>query len=238
VEEVAIACRRLDNFQLLIGHGSGSFGHVPARRYNTRQGVRTAAEWRGFVEVWMAAADLDRLVIEAFASTGLPVMSFPPSASLISDGGQVKAWDLTPIEMALQAGVIPVIYGDVIFDRQRGGTIFSTEDLFDHLARRLRPRRILLASLEEGVWADYPQCTQLVEEITPENIAQVAPAIGGSAGTDVTGGMLSKVQQSLRLVQAIAGLQVRIFSGATPGMVERALAGEPVGTLIHAPRSN
>lgn len=232
--EVAAARQRLPGLTLLLGHGSGSFGHVPARRYNTRQGVRTPQEWQGFVEVWREAAALDRLVVDAFATAGLPVIAFPASASLTARDGQVDAWDLSPLQSALQAGVLPVVFGDVVFDLKRGGTIFSTEDLFDHLARQLRPGRILLAGLEAGVWADYPHCTKLVGEITPENLAQIVPALGGSAGTDVTGGMLSKVQQSLALAQAVPGLQVRIFSGETPGMVERALAGEPVGTLIHS----
>jgi isopentenyl phosphate kinase len=232
--EVAEAKRHREDLKLLIGHGSGSYGHVPARRYKTRQGVQTQAEWLGFVEVWREAAALDRLVIDALSEVDLPVISFPPSASLVARDGQVEAWDLSPIEMALQAGIIPVVFGDVIFDLRRGGTIFSTEDLFDYLARWLGPRRILLAGLEAGVWADYPRCTELVSEITPENLAQVAPALSGSTATDVTGGMLSKVEQSLRLAQAIPGLEVWIFSGKIPGMVERALAGEPVGTLIHA----
>jgi isopentenyl phosphate kinase len=233
-EEVASASRREDGLQLLVGHGSGSFGHVPAHRYNTMEGVRSQAGWRGFVEVWREAAALDHLVIDAFSRAGLPVMAFPPSASLIARDRQVEAWDLSPIALAIQAGIIPVVYGDVIFDLQRGGTIFSTEDLFDHVAHQLRPRRILLAGQEQGVWADYPSCTDLVGEITPENLAQVAPSLGASAATDVTGGMLTKVEHSLRLTQAIPGLQVRIFSGATPGLVEKALTGEPVGTLIHA----
>jgi isopentenyl phosphate kinase len=232
--EVAAARRGSAGMRLLLGHGSGSFGHVPARRYQTRQGVRSAQEWQGFVEVWREAAALNRLVVDAFSDAGLPAMAFPPSAGLTARDGLVETWNLAPLEAALQAGLLPVVYGDVVFDQERGGTIFSTEDLFDHLARRLRPGRILLAGLEAGVWADYPRCTELVAEITPENLAQIAPALGGSAGTDVTGGMLSKVQQSLTLAQAVPGLQVRIFSGEAHGMLERALAGEPVGTLIHA----
>ncbi len=232
--EIATACRRFPELKLLLGHGSGSFGHVPARRHRTRQGVHSAQDWQGFVEVWREAAALDHWVVDALARAGLPAMAFPPSASLIARDGQVEAWNLAPILSALQSGLLPVVYGDVVFDRVRGGTIFSTEDLFDHLARQLQPRRILLAGLEQGVWADYPSCTELVEEIRPEGLAQVAPSLGGSAATDVTGGMLSKVQQSLALVQAIPGLQVRIFSGETAGNVERALAGEPVGTLIQA----
>jgi isopentenyl phosphate kinase len=236
-QEAAAARRRFPELKLLLGHGSGSYGHMPARRHGTRLGVRTPEEWLGFVEVWREAAALDRLVVEALAAAGLPAMAFPPSASLVAEDGRVARWDISPLEAALRAGLLPVVFGDVVFDRVRGGTIFSTEDLFDHLARQLQPGRILLAGLEAGVWADYPRCTRLVGEITPQNLGEVAPALGGSAAIDVTGGMLSKVQQSLELVQAVPGLQVRIFSGAEPGMVERALEGEAVGTLIHAGRA-
>jgi isopentenyl phosphate kinase len=231
--EVAAARQRFPGLRLLLGHGSGSFGHVPARRYHTRQGVHTPQEWQGFLEVWREAVALNHLVVEGFSEAGLPVLAFPPSAGLSAVDGEVESWDLAPLESALQAGLLPVVYGDVVFDRVRGGTIFSTEDLFVYLAPRLRPERILLAGLEPGVWGDYPRCSRLVNEITSENLEQVATALGGSAATDVTGGMASKVRQSLRLVQAVPGLQVRIFSGETPGTLTQALAGEPVGTLIH-----
>ena len=93
--------------------------------------------------------------------------------------------------------------------------------------------RILLAGLEPGVWADYPACTRLVEEITPGNLEAVAPGLGGSAATDVTGGMASKVKQMLDLVKQIEGLEVLVFSGEKVGAVREALLGEKNGTRIH-----
>jgi isopentenyl phosphate kinase len=114
----------------------------------------------------------------------------------------------------------------------RGGTILSTEDLFEHLARHLHPERILLAGIEEGVWADFPACTRLIPEITPQNIPEVAPALGGSTATDVTGGMASKVKQSLALVQEIPGLEIGIFSGQKPGLLKNALLGATAGTRL------
>jgi isopentenyl phosphate kinase len=71
-----------------------------------------------------------------------------------------------------------------------------------------------------------------VEGITLSNLPDVAPSIGVSAATDVTGGMASKVQQSLELVQAVPGLEVLIFSGEEPGLVREALLGRRVGTII------
>jgi isopentenyl phosphate kinase len=147
----------------------------------------------------------------------------------------VTDWTLDPIRNALKAGLLPVVYGDVAFDRTRGGTILSTEDLFDYLARQLRPRRILLAGLEPGVWADYPERKRIIPEITSANIGEVLPAVKAADAVDVTGGMASKVAQSLELVEAIAGLDVLIFSGAESGALRRALSGEKVGTVIKRP---
>lgn len=230
--EIAAALGRAPDLRLVLGHGSGSFGHIPARRYGTRQGVRTQVEWQGFVEVWREAAELNRLVMDALTAAGLPAIVFPPSSGVSARDGQVAYWDLAPMRAALEARLLPVVYGDVVFDARRGGTILSTEDLFAHLALELRPVRISLAGLEPGVWADYPASTRLIEEIRPETLAAVAPGIAGSAATDVTGGMFSKVQQSLDLARQIPELQVLIFSGETPGAVERALGGESIGTLV------
>ncbi len=230
--EIHAAVQQDPELHLIIGNGAGSFGHVPAKKYGTRQGVHTRAEWRGFAEVWREAAALNRLVTNALHSARLPAIAFPPSAAVTACDGQVAAWDLTPLQAALQAGLLPVIHGDVIFDTRRGGTILSTEDLFEHLARQLRPARILLAGLEDGVWADFPACTRLIPEITPGNIARVSPALGASHGADVTGGMASKVQQSLALVQELPGLQIQIFSGERSGWVKDALLGAATGTIV------
>jgi isopentenyl phosphate kinase len=234
-EEIANVHSQGKDLELVIGNGAGSFAHVPAKKYGTRQGVHTPEEWHGFAEVWREAAALNSVVTGALQDAGLPAIAIHPSSALISNDGRVAAWDLAPLQAALRAGLVPVVHGDVIFDITRGGTILSTEDLFEHLARQLHPQRILLAGLEEGVWADYPACTQLITEITPKNLGKIAPSLGGSNATDVTGGMHSKVQQSLALAREIPGLEIFIFSGEQPGAVQRALEGLRVGTRVYAP---
>lgn len=230
--EIATALRENPRLSLILGHGSGSFGHVPAKKHGTRLGVWTPEQWLGFVEVWREAAALNHLVMDAMHESGLPVVAFPPSASLVGEDGKLASWDLSPLKAALKAGLVPVVYGDVVFDTIRGGTIFSTEDLFNHLGRQLKPSRLLLAGIEAGVWADYPKCTRLIERITPQNLEEVLPALRGSAATDVTGGMYSKVIEMLGLVQAVPGLEAFIFSGSWDGNVQKALMGERVGTHI------
>ncbi len=232
--EIAQARLQDPSTQIVLGHGSGSFGHVPGSKYKTRRGVRTAEEWNGFVEVWREAADLNHLLLEALAKASLPAVAFPPSAMVIAHQGRVASWNLEPLRRALDHDLLPVVYGDVVFDTTLGGTILSTEDLFSYLVEQMEPERLLLAGIEPGVWADFPHNTRLLPEITPESFAQIEAGLGGSMATDVTGGMADKVRQALALVKAFPGLQASIFSGEMAGNVRRELLGECVGTEIHS----
>ena len=231
-EEIAAALEDSQGLRLLLGHGSGSFGHISAKKYRTREGVHTPREWQGFAEVWFDASTLNRMVVEALHNAGVPVISFPPGGGITSQAGEIETWNTLPLQNALLHGLVPVVYGDVVFDEKLGGTILSTENIFAHLARELHPQRILLAGIDEGVWADYPVCEKLVGEITPDNVADVKRGLSGSAATDVTGGMASKVEEMLALTEEIQGLEVCIFSGAVAQNVERVLRGEYLGTRI------
>lgn len=222
---------------VLLGHGSGSFGHAAARKYGTRAGLRDAESWRGFAAVSVAAARLNRLVADALHEAGLPVFSVLPSASARCQDGALRYLDTRPIRAALRNGIVPLVMGDVALDDARGVTIVSTEEVFAYLVDEfaddpdLRVTRVLLAGETEGVYAGS-DTGQVIPRITPANWESLRAGVGGSRGADVTGGMASKVQDMLRLVSAHPGLTACIFSGLAEGNVARALAGEPVGTLI------
>jgi isopentenyl phosphate kinase len=230
--EIAEARAANPALRILLGHGSGSYGHTAARKYGTRQGVHNPQGWAGFAEVWREARALDQIVIDALVQAGLPCLAFPPSAFMLLQDGKVAAMEWHPLAAALDHGLVPVVQGDVAFDTVRGGTILSTEDVFVALAPLLKPRRILLAGVEPGVWADYPACTHLVKTITPGWVDTTSEALAGSASVDVTGGMREKVLLMLELARALPGLETGIFSGMEPGSVRRALVENTPGTLI------
>jgi len=231
--EIASSLEENADLQLVLGHGSGSFGHAAASLHATRLGVSTPEAWRGFAEVWYQAAALNRLVVEALHRAHLPVVTFSPAACVTAHDGKVFIWDSHPIQAALSNGLLPIIHGDVAFDEILGGTILSTEDLFAHLADQLHPQRILLAGREAGVWADFPSREHLLGQITPNNISQLTPGLGTAAGIDVTGGMHSKVTGMLALLEEIPDLEILIFSGEQPGNLRHALRGENPGTRLH-----
>ena len=243
--QIATTLQTQLNLRLVIGHGAGSFGHVAASEYKTRDGYPRPSPlahrerdqneenyWEGFAEVWYQASTLNRYVMKALHKANVRAISLPPSSSVIASEGKVSVWETTPIRMALSSRMVPVIFGDVVFDEIRGGTILSTEDLFMHLARALSPERILLAGLESAVWQDFPARTKKIEKITPNTFDQISSGIGKAEGADVTGGMESKVKQMLELIENNHELTIQIFSGTEPGNIVRALTGETLGTVI------
>jgi len=229
--EVRQAIDEAPDLRLLIGHGSGSFGHWAARPYGTRQGVHIATQWHGYAEVAAAAARLNRIVTDRFLDAGVPVLSLQPSASARCDDGVLKHLDTRPIRAALDQGLVPLVYGDVALDAARGGTIISTEDIFLYLADELRPARILLLGEVPGV-LDHDDA--LIPHITPADLPALRAVLSGSGGVDVTGGMADKVTRMVELVQRQPETSVHILSGAEPGLLVRALldAALRVGTRI------
>jgi isopentenyl phosphate kinase len=231
-QELTAAYPELGDTGLIIGHGSGSFGHVAARQYRTIEGVQTQDEWRGFAHVARAAAELNHLLTTSLASAGLPVISISPSASGLARDGRLTHLAVEPLQTLCSHGIVPVVHGDVCLDEKRGGTIVSTEAVFFFLARHLHVTRIFLLGEVDGV---YDQEGRIIDVITPETLPRVEAALGASRGVDVTGGMDTKVRDMVALVTDLPHLAVRIFSGLQPGLLRETLLGSAApGTLIAA----
>jgi isopentenyl phosphate kinase len=231
--ELHSALRQKPDLQVLLGHGSGSFGHVSASKYHTREGVASPEQWQGFLEVWRDAKLLNEIVMKELAKAEVPAIAFSPVAQAITEARRVMEWNPIHIQSALQNHLVPVIYGDVIFDKTIGGTILSTEEQFEYLAAALKPDRILIAGLEQGVWKDFPDRTEIFPEISSANFHDVEQDLHQSENPDVTGGMHSKVINMLNLVKAGHCHEVCIFSAIEPGRLLAALNGSCSGTRIH-----
>ena len=216
--------------KLVLGHGSGSFGHHAAAKYQTRDGVSNRDEWHGFAEVWHSARKLNQIVLETGRQTGLDLIAFPPSSNILLENKKLKSWNLEPLKMALQNNLIPLIYGDVVFDEKLGGTILSTEELFAHLAKELKPARILLAGKEAAVFADFPKNQSPIHHIDKD--AKLEASLQTSQNQDVTGGMRAKVEEMQALCRAIPGIQIEIFHAEAKNDLHNALIGRHTGTII------
>lgn len=218
--------------QLVLGHGSGSFGHTYARRYNVHRGVPPGGDWHGFAYTAGAALRLNRIVVDALLAAGVPALSLQPSTTLRSSGGTLQSWDTATVALALKRGLVPVVHGDVAFDGTQGAAIISTEHLLVALAGEaaLRPDRVILVG-ESGVYTADPRsdpAAKRIPHIDGNNIASVLQGTGDSHGVDVTGGMRAKVELMWRLVSEHPGMTVQLI-GTAPGLLQRALCDQAAG---------
>lgn len=220
----------IPDVRIVIGHGSGSFGHVEARKHNTVKGVYTAEERQGFGQVGAVAAELSLLVQKEFLAAGLPTLRFQPSSTLVSRGGRIESFDSRALSLALDQRFIPLIHGDIALDRRIGGTIVSTESIFAHLVQPMGVDQIILLGEVAGV---LNQNGELVPQITPGSLASVESALEGSQGVDVTGGMSQKVKTMIDLVRMHPSLNVIIADGRRDYVLQDLLIeGCHIGTRI------
>ncbi len=231
-DELQQARAQAPHLRILLGHGSGSFGHAAAARHGTRRGVSGPAGWLGFAEVADAAARLNRIVVGRLLTAGVPVWSIQPSASALCQDGRLMEWQSDTIELAFERGLVPLVYGDTLLDTVCGGTIASTEELFGWLLPRLTPGRVVLAGIVDGVYDSDPLLNPNAARlpvITPATLPDYSARLGGSHGVDVTGGMLSKVSEMCRLVAAHPQTEVCLVSGLRTGAVIEAVLGSDAG---------
>jgi isopentenyl phosphate kinase len=218
--------------RILVGHGSGSFGHAAAKEHNFQQGLRNESLRKGFQKVWFAAHRLHHIVLSAGQELGLSFLSFPASSGATANNGQITAWSIEGIQTALSQDYLPLIYGDAVMDCALGGMILSTEVQFSYLVPYLKPKRIFLLGLEAGVYSDFPARQKIISKINANE--RLNDRIGPSEFTDVTGGMLDKVTKMQAICRQYPGLLVHILSGNEPDALVRAYAGCSIGTQISA----
>jgi undecaprenyl diphosphate synthase len=221
--------------QLVVGHGAGSFAHVPAKKYGTKDGFTDGSGLYGAAEVADTAAQLNRIVVAALLKAGVPAFTISPSAIMGAENQELSWLDTRSVEHTLMQGFLPVLYGDVVLDSGQGATIFSTERVLGYMGLALKEKgyqvkQVIHCGQTNGV---YDAQGQTIELITPKTIKKHLRTLTGSHGADVTGGMIHKVEETLNLAeQGIPGL---IIDGIEHGSLSAAIRGEPVvGTRVEA----
>ncbi|MGV8025071.1 MAG: isopentenyl phosphate kinase [Anaerolineaceae bacterium] len=232
VQEIKQAQLNDPELRIILGHGSGSFGHPPAKKYQTRLGVQSEKDWHGFIEVRQQADALHRIVMDELWKAGLDAISFPPSAAATTHNHTEIQWDIEPIKNALNHELLPVVFGDVVFDSQIGGTILSTEEILAYLCLHLPIEKALIASIEKGVWKHAEDTENIFPILTPAEFHEHETSIGNSHAPDVTGGMRSKVEILFSIIKKHPSIQVSIFCGTEKGNLLKALGGVKIGTLL------
>lgn len=199
LREIHRACEE-SNFDVIIGHGSGSFGHVVAHRYQVNHGLINDQSRIGASLTIKAAHDLDQIVIGVGTMIDMPLFPFAASSFSIANDERITDGFVGGIAKAIELGFIPVIFGDVMIDTKQGVSIASTEEIFRFVAGELKPTRVVFGTDVDGLYDKNPienHDAQLVRKIDVSGDAEQMElslmGAGGAKKTDVTGGMKSKI---------------------------------------------
>ena len=138
------------------------------------------------------------------------------------------------LKNALKLGLIPVLYGDAVFDVEKGFAILSGDQIAAALAIKLDAERIIMGIDVDGLYDSDPKrnpSAQLITDLRLKDLTKFIGNISGSRAPDVTGGMLGKILEIKVAVEH--GVEALIINALSPDNVYKALKGEEVvGTRI------
>lgn len=232
VLQIKRALRQSPELQIIIGNGAGSFAHAAAKGYATT-GITSSTHIRAFSRIHAAAAQLNRIVVQTFIEEGINAVSFAPSSLIRSANRKIIRFETANIIGTLRLHMIPVLYGDIVYDKIKGSVIYSTEAVLNRLAIELARNnepvhQVIYCTVTQGV---LDEKGQTVSSITSGALPSLKQLFYKTEGYDVTGGMKQKVEECLKLAER--GITSLIINGVENHNLQKALLGKPViGTLI------
>ena len=220
---IAKASKKLN---LVIVHGAGAFGHKIVKDYKIKNGVKTAKQLEGVVRTHDSMESLNKVVVETLISQKVRAITVQPSACLMQNKKKIIKFYTKQIEGFLKLGLVPVLYGDMVLDKSLGASVVSGDAIIAYLAKKLKPKRVLLGTDVNGIYDSNPKKNmkaKLVKEINNKNISQILKGASGSSSIDVTAGMKGKL---LELKKNIKGRECYIFNLEKQGNLALLLTGK------------
>ena len=210
----------------IIVHGGGSYGHY----WSVKYGMHTKEEkydLRGVAIIKNSMIELNKIILESFLKNKLSPYCLPPTDFM--SGNKPIAKKVKEIEKIAKSGMIPVTYGDALWFGQNKTYILSGDKIMTHLAKILKPRLVIFALNEDGVYSDL-KSKKLIYELKGER-----PSISENK-MDVTGGMTRKIEEASK----IAKMRMNVFfvNGNKPDRIVKAIKNNKFeGTLFRGKKN-
>lgn len=228
-----VAASKTNKEHYLLGNGQGSFAHIPAKKYQTKDGFVNRDSVYGMAVTHHSAGHLTRIIIDYLLKKDVPAIRYHLSNALVLNNDTVLPQKLDVLFSYLDAGLIPVTCGDVLVDSEKGCTIWSTEKIFNYIISCMhlsdyKVSKVLHVTDVDGV---LDQTGTVISKITPQD-SDILSLVSGSSGIDVTGGMRHKIEESFNLLKQHNTSSV-ILSGEIQDNVLKCLTRKKfVGTTI------
>lgn len=218
--------------KIILIHGGGSFGHPIAKKYDLFDGMNKSIENQllGLAETHEAMNHLNSILIEKMLKYNLPVVSFQASSIFIKKSDQLILESSKPIETAVNLGILPVLYGDILFGSKDSFSIISGDKIILELCKKLQTFSILKVIFvieEDGIFikenVNNMETIKLACKLNSNELHQIKLA-ELEQKIDVTGGIRGK----LEIIKKISDLDipVQIINGLKDDYILKALNNE------------
>lgn len=201
--------------RVVVVHGAGSFGHHHARQYSINAGFGADKKHTltGFCRTRQSVTKLNQHVVDHLLSRNVPAVGCSPFPSWETKDKQVCLWPLEPITSVLSSGLVPVLHGDCVLDREQGCCILSGDTIIKILCQNFTVERVVFLTDVSGVFNKPPseQGAKLLKQVSISSDGHLCDNVQTSSVThDVTGGILTKLQAAQDIVCQSQG-QTRVF---------------------------
>jgi len=223
IRGLAKELKKVTKASIVLAHGSGSFGHTSAEKFGGKRGYKS--KW-SIAKVARDAMEINRIVMDILIEEGLPAVSLRPMSMMITDAGKLKNNLFEIVEETLNQGLMPVVYGDVIWDKKWKSTIYSGETTLNEIGIYLSKKgfkvdKIIQVGETNGV---YDNKGKTIPSISKKNWKSIEQYVFGSKRVDVTGAMKHKIETALYI--ANKGIETWITNGVMPNEFRYALHGK------------
>jgi len=225
VENIAKNLKKIDE-PIIIVHGGGSFGHYWSVKYDMHT-KPNRYDMHGVSVVKNSMIDLNKIILNVFVKNKLNPYSLPPTDFMSGNIPVIKK--VKEITKIAKSGLIPITYGDALWYGNKKTYILSGDKIMTHLAKILKPRLVIFALNEDGLYSDL-KTKKLIYELKGEK-----PKISENK-MDVTGGMTRKVDEAFNIAKS--GMNVFFVNGNKPERIVKAVKNNKYeGTLFRGKKN-
>lgn len=221
------AIYKMQNVELLIGTGAGSFGHFTAHKHGLRHGAKTDGQFYGMCVAHNEVRHLNSMIVDALIAKQVPAFAVSPSSIVTCTRGSLGQPYIEPLRLLLGHRCVPIVHGDTILDVEQGTAISSTEQVLNACLAQLKDSyddiSVIYVMNEDGI---LDEAGNVMTELSAKDKLWIRDL----NAHDVTGGIAGKVQFA-RAALAFAD-NVYVVGGNTPGSIWKTINGEAVGTRI------
>jgi isopentenyl phosphate kinase len=218
--------------QIIIVHGAGSFGHILAKKYELNKGYKNFEQIKGFSETHEMVQSLNTLVLKSLQKYDIPAVSISPHSTVELNDHKLINMNFKVFADYLEKQFIPVTFGDVVLDKKLGFSICSGDLLVEALAKYFKPKKVIFAIDEDGLYTSNPKIdkkAKLIEKTTLKKLEDLSTILDKHA--DVTGGMSGKIN-TIKNISKL-GIETVLLNGNKPERLFKILVGmEAKSTIV------